>query len=261
MLIESRQPWKPAGTPPGIQRLDYRSGVDGAADWALLWPPEKGDCWVVVIHGHGSHGDQIYLRPDVRDLWLPAFRRPGCGLLTPNLRDNAWMGPPAVSDLRDLLQYVRAEYQARQFIFASGSMGGTSNLIYAALQPADVAAVIALGSATDLALYHRWCRQRNEGVIREIADAIEAAYSGAPEQVPENYRAHSALQNASRLAMPVYLAHGTRDAIIPVSQSRLLAAQMGDKPDLAYVELPDGDHDSPLTLMPQAFDWVWKGIR
>ena len=260
MEIETLRPWEQDGIPAGVQRLDYRSQADRALDWALIWPPAQGDRWIVVIHGHGSQGDQLYTREDVRDLWLPVFRRLGYGLLTPHLRGNAWMGPRAASDLQDLHQYMRLEFRARRFIFASGSMGGTSNLVYAVLHPDDVAAVIALCPATDLALYRRWCRERNEGVIREIADAIEAAYAGTPDQVPRNYQAHSAVQNATRLIMPVYVVHGTRDAVIPVSQSRRLAAAVGDKSDFAGVEVPDGHHDSPLVCMPTALAWVEQQI-
>lgn len=260
MQIETSCPWEQEGMPAGVQRLAYRSRADRAPDWALIWPPARGDRWIVMIHGHGSHGDQIYTREDIRDLWLPEVRRMGYGLLTPNLRDNAWMGPRAASDLHDLLQYVRVEFRARRFIFASGSMGGASNLIYAVLHPDDVAAVVALCPATDPALYHRWCRDRNEGVLREIADAIESGYGGTPGQVPRNYQAHSAVQNATRLIMPVYVVHGVRDVVIPVSQSRRLAACMGDKADFVYQELPDGHHDSPLVSLPAALDWIDRQV-
>ena len=250
------------GAPEGLVRYDYESDLDNHPDWALLCPPARDDgLWLVMIHGHGSHGDQLYTRPDLRDQWLPHFRRLGLGLLTPNLCDNAWMGPAAAHDLHDLLAFMRGECGARQFLFASGSMGGTSNLIYAVLHPQDVAGVVALCPATDLASYHAWCRERNTGVIKEIADAIERAYDGPPASQPKTYEAHSALKNAHLLTMPVYLAHGAFDATIPVSQSRLLAAAMADKKGFTYVEMPNGHHDSPLPLAPQAVDRVILHIR
>ena len=248
--------------PPGVLRIAYLSPVDGRSDWALAWPPpdEPGDVWVVVIHGHGSHGDQLYTRADIRDHWLPAYRTHGLGVLTPNLRDNAWMGPAAASDLTALLEFVRHEFGARHFVFCSGSMGGTSNLAYAVLRPQDVAGVVARCPATDLASYYQWCRQRNVGVLREIADAIEAAYGGTPDALPELYATHSVLGNAGRLGMPVFVAHGVLDRTIPVSQSRRLVGVLAGKIDLTYVEVPDGGHDSPLRLSmsPSPLEWLLR---
>ena len=251
-----------ASAPEGWVRYDYGSDADNHADWALLCLPSGSKpLWLVMIHGHGSHGDQLYTRPDLKKVWLPHFLKLGVGLLSPNLRDNAWMGPAAAHDLHELLAFVRGECGARQFILASGSMGGTSNLIYAVLHPEDVAGVVALCPATDLASYHAWCRERNTGVIKEIADAIERSYGGPPAGQPKTYEAHSALKNAASLTMPVYIAHGSADATIPVSQSRLLAAAMAGKKDFTYVEMPNGHHDSPLPVAPAAVDWVVQRLK
>jgi pimeloyl-ACP methyl ester carboxylesterase len=244
----------------GIRRIDYRSGRDGLADWALARPPAKGGIWLVCLHGHGSHGDQLYTRRDIRERWLPEFLDRGLGVLTPNRRDNAWMGPAAVADLDDLLGLVRAEFGASAFLFASGSMGGTGNLIYAALRPQNVAGVIARGAATDLSSYHAWCRERqaDKPVLGEIADAIAMSYGGVPEAVPASYAAHSALALADRLTMPLFLSHGAADAVIPVSQMRALVGRLAHHPRLVYQEIPDGNHDSPLhaRTTPHALDWL-----
>lgn len=239
-----------------VRRIEYCSAGDGRADWALAHPPRQGDIWLVCLHGHGSHGDQLYTRPDIRERWLPAFLDRDLGLLTPNLRDNAWMGPAAVRDLDDLLDLVRAEFGASRFLFASGSMGGTGNLIYAALRPANVAGVIARGAASDLASYHAWCLQRQAAkpILGEIAAAIAAAYGGAATV----YQAHSAQALAARLTMPLFLSHGAADAVIPVSQMRALVGRLADHPNLVYHEIPDGNHDSPLHVRtnPDALDWL-----
>lgn len=242
-----------------LQRIDY-TGCEGLADWALLRVPEDGKDWLVCIHGHGSNGDQLYVREDVRDLWLPEFVRLGFGVLTPNLRGNAWMCKSAAQDITDLLDFLREEWEAERFIFASGSMGGTSNLIYASLHPENVDAVVALGAASNLASYHNWCRQRNQGVIAEIADAIEQAYGGTPAELPENYESHSALANSDKLTMPVYIAHGSLDELIPVSQMRLLCGKLSESPQFVYLEIPDGNHDSPLHRI-DSFSWALDKAR
>ncbi|MBN2451694.1 MAG: prolyl oligopeptidase family serine peptidase [Lentisphaeria bacterium] len=259
ILIEGVDPVTTPGFPEGVQRIEYRSAADGHRDWALCLPPASGGLWVVKIHGHGSHGDQLFTRPDIRQSWLPLFTKHGLGILSPNLRDNAWMSPAAARDLQGLLAHVRQRCKAQRFILASGSMGGTSNLIYAVLHPEDVAGVVALCPATDLTTYHAWCRHRNEGTLKAIADAIETAYGGPPGTAgpqAESYTSHSAVQNVARLTMPTYIVHGTRDPLIPVSQPRRLMAAVGKAAHVVYVEIPDGHHDAPLSLMRPALEWI-----
>jgi pimeloyl-ACP methyl ester carboxylesterase len=244
-----------------LVRLDTVSSVDGSEDWALALPPLADiDTWICCIHGHGSSGDQLYTRRDLRERMLPQFLSRGYGILTPNLRGNAWMCPRAAQDLHDLFGVVRRAFGAGRFILASGSMGGSSNLIYACLYPADVAGVIARGAATDLASYHGWCRENQDSrrICGEIADAIESHYGATPETNPELYRRHSAVCNAECLTMPVFLSHGTDDRTIPVWQARQLVGRLAHSPTLCYTEIPGGNHDSPLFLQtdPHPLDWI-----
>jgi pimeloyl-ACP methyl ester carboxylesterase len=256
--ILSESPVTESGFPQGVIRLTFRSRIDGLEDWALLWPPERGGHWCVVIHGYGSHGDQLFVREDIRRDWLPRFRDRGMGILAPNLRNNGWMGPRAAADLHALLGFVRREFGAERFTFIAGSMGGSCNLIYAVLHPEDVAAVVALCPVTDLGPFYSW-RAANvppESVAGSLAD-IRAQYGGSPSERPEVYRRHSCLKNVARLTMPVFLAHGDADAIIPVEESRALAA-LCRRPRFRYREIPGGHHDSPLApdIMDEALAWV-----
>jgi pimeloyl-ACP methyl ester carboxylesterase len=243
---------------PGLLRLDYCSPADGLKDWALLAEPAAGgNDWVVMIHGHGSAGHQLFVRPDLRDSWLPLYRREGVGLLTVNLRGNAWMSPAAAEDLTALLGWLEERHPGGRRILASGSMGGTSNLIYAALHPGRVAGVIALCPATDLTDYVHWCRGQSHPVLREIEAAIQAAYGGRPEEQPAVYRRHSAVEQARVLTMPTVVVHAEGDAIIPAEQSRRLAAALPADAPFRYREIPGGHHDTPLTEL----GWAWATLQ
>ncbi|MFH1571572.1 MAG: alpha/beta fold hydrolase [Gemmatimonadota bacterium] len=248
-------PWIHECFPQGVWRLAYASPVDGEPDWALMMPGPRREAWLVCLHGHGSKGDQLFTRADIRDGWLPGFRRLGLGVLTPNLRGNAWMSAPAAADLRALLAWMRDVQGAERFYFASGSMGGTGSLLYAVVHPEDVAALAALCPASDLAAYHEWCGRHPGGVRDEIRQAIAAAYGGPPTEVPAAYAAHSAWQHADRLTMPVLVVHGTADASIPVEQSRHLAALLAHSPRFTYRELAGGDHEAPL-LQGGMLEWL-----
>ncbi len=245
--------------PAGLRRLDYASAVDGAPDWALLRPGKRRDLWMVVLHGHGAQGDQLYIRRDLREKWLPEFLATGAGIITLNLRGNAWMCPAAAADLHAVLDYLRAEFGLQKTVFSSGSMGGTGNLIYGVLYPNDVNGIVVRGAATDLRSYHEWCTRQTKPILHEIAAAICTAYGADPGQAPEIYLRHSTLANAKRLGMPVYFAHGSADEIIPVEQARELAGILRAKNDFFYQELPGGNHDSPLQAT-QALAWVLQRI-
>ena len=243
----SEKPARMLAVPEGVLRIDYRSAVDRLPDWALARHEPESAVWVVCLHGHGSAGDQLYIRPDIRDSWLVEFKRLGLSTLTPNLRGDSWMGPAAEKDLHGLLDYVRGRFGGKRFLFFSGSMGGTANLIYAAMHPQDAQAVVALGAATDIGSYYQWCDRGDRPIHREIADAIRSSYGGTPEQLPGLYERHSALHNSSKLTMPVYLAHGGEDLTIPVSQARRLAEGMTGRKNFEFREISGGAHDSPLS--------------
>ena len=77
MDVLEMRPAESGPIPRGVLRLDYRSPVDGAEDWALLWPPERGRTWIANLHGHGAQGDQLYVRADLAARWLPLLRETG----------------------------------------------------------------------------------------------------------------------------------------------------------------------------------------
>ncbi len=231
--------------PDGLLRID--DGVGADADWALAWEaPGATGVGVVVLHGHGSHGDQLFTRPDLKP-WGKFLRDNRCGILAPNLRGNAWMCPEAAADLQRLIAAMRRQFGWRKIILASGSMGGTGNLIYAMLHPEEVDAVIALGAASDLAEYAAWCVQQQKPVCREIATAIRTGYHDDAELLAR----HSVCRHAAKLTMPVWLLHGDADTIIPVAEARRLAGLLAEKPDFHYRQIAHGEHDAPLAFFAE----------
>ncbi len=228
-------------------------------DWALALPPaDDSDTWIINLHGHGSTGDQLYTRNDLRQRWLPVLLETGCGILTPNLRGNAWMSPPAVADLHGLLAHLRQQHGGRRFIFVSGSMGGTGTLIYATQHPQDVTGLVALCPATDLSAFVQWCGQRTaKPILAQIRQAILDNYR---QSVPAMQQ-HTTLAHVHQLAMPLFVVHGDDDATIPVEHSRRLAQAMQGRPNFHYLEQPGGNHDAPLWAMSDGLAWVMAQLR
>ena len=65
--------------------------------------------------------------------------------------------------------------------------------------------------------------------------------------------------NVKAISGRTVIVHGTADAIIPVSQTWDPAAAMDNRAEFAYIEVPGGDHDSPLSHVG-VLDWVLSEI-
>jgi len=238
-------------------KLIYESSFDKLEDWALI---EKGsrNIWAIYLHGHGSTGEQLYTRPDVVENYLAAIRKNGLGIIAPNLRNSAWMSHAAVYDFHEILAFVKEKYPGASFIFLSASMGGTGALIYSTRHPEDISGIAAGCPASDLTRYCEWCRTNNVHI--GIADAIEESYQGKPADRPDIYREHSAYANYKKLTMPLHLSHGNADSIIPVEESRLLAAKLSGKKDFCYLEIEGGHHDAPLLHAGERLHWLLEHL-
>ena len=227
-------------------------------------PPASSDWWVVCLHGFAGHSNQIFVRRDIKQSWLPVFINGGYGVFSPNLRCDAWMNEAAQFDLRQLLECLRQHHGARHFIFMSGSMGAAGSLIYAVTHSEDVDGLDLHGAVCDMAAYHDFCMESPLPLAQEVGRSIEVAYGGSPLERPSVYAAQSAILRADVLSeMPFFLMHGSLDRVMPVAQSRHLAAALANSAKFAYMEVPGGDHDAPLSLernllpgMPSPLDWI-----
>jgi pimeloyl-ACP methyl ester carboxylesterase len=118
-------------------------------------------------------------------------------------------------------------------------------MAYACLHPERIDGVVAMGMC-DIIARLDFARKSVQPVLQELARVTFAAYGGTLEERPELYRQRSVLANVDRLTMPIVLTMGEADALIPVGETRKIAAAMQGKPNFAYVEIPGGDHDSAL---------------
>jgi dipeptidyl aminopeptidase/acylaminoacyl peptidase len=168
------------------------------------------------------------------------------------------MGPKTVDELHWLLGEVRRRFGIERFYFVGGSMGGAAVLTYAVLHPDDVRAIVSLCPVTDVARFHAELMNHTAAIMVEIRRAIEDAHGGPPSEALEVYAAHSAHRHADRLTMPLLLVHAEGDAAVPVEESRQLAAALKGKKDFTYVEMPGGNHDTPLSYAPM---WDWLGAQ
>jgi acetyl esterase/lipase len=90
---------------------------------------------------------------------------------------------------------------------------------------AEVAAVAALYPVSDLAaLYRTPARWGNRSFA--VPALVARFVGGTPATVPDRYQIASPITHVDRGAPPTYLAHGTRDPVVPVSQSLRLTQRL-----------------------------------
>ena len=90
---------------------------------------------------------------------------------------------------------------------------------------ADVTAVAALYPVSDLAALYRaptrWWDQSFD-----IPALVARFVGGTPTTVPDRYQIASPITHVDHGAPPTYLAHGTRDPVVPISQSLRLTQRL-----------------------------------
>lgn len=251
-------PWLHPKVNMTIEQLSFTNSIDNITDWALVVQKTNGKIWAIYLHGHGAQADQLFNRKDIRDVWLPALQKHNLSIASADLGGSHWMGPKSVRNLHSLLALLRQQYHTQRFILIGGSMGGTSALIYACQFPKDIAGVIALCPATDIASYWHWCQahEDNQTILRQIRQAITIAYDGGPKECPKKYKHHSAVLQCKYLNMPLVIAHGTEDSVIPIEQSRCLSRHLTSNTDLHYTEIIGGNHDTPILSFPKYLNWL-----
>ncbi len=245
MNITATQQTGAGDFPPETTRITFTSAFDGAEDWALFLPGDTRRNTIVYLHGSFSHADQIFTRSDIREFWLTRILAGRHPLLSVNMRGTTYMSPAATADLADLLGTCRRQLGCQRFVLLGGSGGASSAMAFAVLHPECLHGVIAMGMC-DLLARLDFARNSPNPVLQELAKTVFLAYGGTPEEKPHLYEARSVLAHADRLTMPLVLTMGEKDALIPVAETRKVAAALAQHRHFTYHEVPGGDHDSAL---------------
>jgi len=256
------------GEPPLPQpvRETYNCSADGSL-WPYLLQAPAGEPAAVLIYLHGHYGDEYQgMTEGAYDDAFGRLRRECLrrewAYVSTYYGGNTWMGPLAESGVADLIARLRARWPGKPVYLVGGSMGGSSTLVFAVRRPELLDGVAALCPASDMQAYYALASASADPTLQNIAAAIRIHYTTDGHQLNEELRLRSALLNAERLRMPVYLSHGAKDAVIPVGPTRALAARLRElgRP-VRYVELPEGAHDAPVLEVnwPDALDFVSQG--
>lgn len=230
----------------------YESSVSPGVRLALnVIKPERPSRLLVQLHGwHMSMPkpkERIIPVPDQRYL-----------IIQVDMRGRAFSEGSAdcngleLIDIYDAVRFVKEQYAEHlldpDVVYLEGGSGGGGNVLAAINKFPDLfAAATALYGIADYAEWYACDR------IGEFRDDMDVWIGVPPWEALEPYEARSGAFLAHNQLTPLLIAHGTFDARVPVSHSRmyLKAVEQAGKADLlTYVEWPcvGGDgHTDRLT--------------
>lgn len=207
-----------------IQRLPISLEVDGITLSGTLFRPTQTGKRPAVLCLHGfadSSSEMLPVCENLAHLGYVAlaldFR--GCGRST----GRAEFARGEVQDALAALAYLRRQEfvdAQRIGVFGAG-MGGMTALL-AAAEDASLRAAVAFMAPTDCALFAQELRREHP----PLAEQVEAAIGGSPAAKPEEYRRRSPLTVAARIAAPVLLVYGEKDASVPPAHGHRLREAM-----------------------------------
>ncbi len=210
---------------PSSQNIGITSSVDGSVQPAMWVPaPQQGRPLLVVLHSWSAGYDQQWSIPFAK--WASDN---GWAMIAPHFRGvnkqpTATGSDVAVADVVDAIEYAAAQGVDADRVFITGfSGGGHMALLMAGRHPELFAGVAAWVGVYDLPGWYRY----NElyAPWRHYIPHIKGSCGGAPHPGTAAFddcvaRSPMAHLDAARAAgLPVYLAGGLLDSIVPPSQS------------------------------------------
>lgn len=253
-----------------VEVLNYTSR-DGVALQAYLTLPAQGtgpDTPLVVMpHGGPEARDEYGY-----DMIAQYFAANGYAILQPNFRGSAGYGRAFAEagygewggrmqqDIDDAISAVitAGRVDGDRVCIAGFSYGGYAALIGGAQRPDFYDCVFAGAPVTNLVSFVEHWQEHNEAAAEYWERAI-----GHPRRDRARLEAVSPVNLADRFSMPVLIAHGMRDEIVPFEQSQAMAGALRSEGVMVDFAIYDrsghqftrrADMSSVLRLAVQLFD-------
>lgn len=210
-----------AEAPPSAVDVAFKAACDGSEQRYVLMKPvgfvaDRPHDVLIALHGHGS--DRWQFAHDARDECRASrdiAARHAMLFVAPDYRaKTSWMGPEAEADLVQIIGDIRRTLRVGRVFVCGASMGGASALTFAAIHPELIDGAAAMNGTANHLEYD------------QFQEAIAESFGGSKASLVEEYKKRSAEYWPERLTMPVGLATGGRDAIVPPQSVQRLAAML-----------------------------------
>lgn len=207
---------------------------------------------LIALHGHGSDRWQFATKvfPEAsaaRDV-AAAHRML---FISPDYRaTTSWMGPKAEADMVQIIAELKARYRIGKVIVCGASMGGSSSLTFAAIHPELVDAVASMNGTA------------NHMEYENFQEFIAASFGGKKAQIPAEFKKRSAEYWPERLAMPVGMAVGGKDDVVPAASVLRLAGILKKlQPNVLLILRPEGGHSTTYADAKEILEFAVSKTR
>lgn len=217
----------------------YSFNYNGIKEYCLVKESTSNN-YAVIFHGHGAHADQLF-KPI--DDWYLELEKRDFGLICMDLQGNSWMNTDNATIMHQMLTYFKKEFKINKLIFAGGSMGGTSAIIYPLYYPKDMDGIIADCPCANMTDYYHSLLNKERKILVEIRETIKNRYKGTPE-TSSMYKKSNANEHPEIYTMPLVIYHGDADEYIPFEFTKVLMDELKDKPNFKYKIIIGGNHAS-----------------
>ncbi|QDT41496.1 Alpha/beta hydrolase family protein [Gimesia alba] len=198
--------------------IEFTADCDQTKQRYVMLLPEafsdqKPHSLLIALHGHGSDRWQFIKNQrgeckaarDIAQKYQMIYVSPDYRART------SWMGPQAEADLVQIIHDLKSKYQITNIFLCGGSMGGSSSLTFAAIHPELINGVAAMNPTANHLEYD------------QFQPAIQASFGGTKQEIPEEYKKRSAEYWPEKLSMPVSIAVGGQDRLVPPDSARRLS--------------------------------------
>ena len=258
----------------GVTRMFAYKAADGLELEGVLTLPPGGAAKglpIVVM----PHGGPIGIRDDVGFDWMAqAYASRGYAVFQPNYRGSGGYGQAfrkagygewgrkMLSDISDGLTALAAQgvIDPHRACIVGASYGGYAALAGVTLQQGLYRCAVSYAGVSDLPDLRAWDLDR-QGADGEIARYWRTAISGDTKDAPSLGRISPA-RMAAKADAPILLMHGKDDTVVPIEQSRKMAAALraAGKP-VELIEFAGQDHwlseeSSRIQMLKAAVDFV-----
>ncbi len=210
----------------------------------------------VVIALHGSGSTRMQYAYDSRDecrATRDVAANHGMIMICPDYRaSTSWMNAAAESDVLQIIDDLKSQYNIGQTIVTGASMGGAGALTFTALHPDLVDGVCSVNGLANFIGY----TSDNPTLVPQIV----TAFGGTPSQVPTEYAMRSAINSPGSFTMPMAITAGMLDATVPPQSVIQLANTVKNtdpmNPNVTSFVRPDGGHSTNYVDNAVALEYV-----
>ncbi|MBN1394341.1 MAG: alpha/beta fold hydrolase [Pirellulales bacterium] len=192
----------------------FTATYDGSTQYYMQLLPtdfNPANQYDVIIALHGSGSTRTQYAYDSRDE-CRATRDVAANhdmiMICPDYRAaTSWMNAPAESDVLQIINDLKSQYNVGKVIVTGASMGGAGCLTFTALHPDVVDGVCSVNGLANFVGYTT--------SMPALIDQIAVAFGGYYTQNPSEYVYRSAINYPQSFTMPMSITAGMLDTVVP----------------------------------------------